>query len=92
MHTIPLQMPCEMSAIPQFSQNEGIPPRHQSPDLEAMAAGVEMKTAEIVARVDGARQKVSSELQALVASDQIEQVRRGGYLKKEEPDDDLLVI
>ena len=57
-----------------------------------MQAGVEMKTAEIVARVDGARQKVSSELQALVASAQIERVRRGVYLKKEEPDDDLLVI
>ena len=50
--------------------------------LEAMEAGVEMKTAEIVARVDGARQRVSSELQALVASDQIEKVRRGVYLKK----------
>ena len=52
--------------------------------LEAMAAGVEMKTAEIVARVDGARQRVSSELQALVASAQIEKVRRGVYLKKDE--------
>lgn len=60
--------------------------------LEAMAAGVEMKTAEIVARVDGARQKVSSELQALVASAQIEKVRRGVYLKKDKSDDDLLVI
>ena len=60
--------------------------------LETMEAGVEMKTAEIVARVDGARQRVSSELQALVASDQIEKVRRGVYLKKDEPDDDLLVI
>ena len=52
--------------------------------LEAMEAGVEMKTAEIVARVDGARQRVSSELQALVASAQIEKVRRGVYLKKDE--------
>ena len=36
--------------------------------LSVMQADVEMKTAEIVARVDGARQRVSSELQALVAS------------------------
>ena len=60
--------------------------------LEAMETDKEMTTAEIVARVDGARQRVSSELQALVASDQIEKVRRGVYLKKDEPDDDLLVI
>ena len=60
--------------------------------LKVMDTGKEMKTAEIVARVNGARQRVSSELQALVASDHIERVRRGVYLKKDEPDDDLLVI
>ena len=58
--------------------------RIRDPILEGMEVGVEMKTAEIVARVDGARQRVSSELQALVASAQIEKVRRGVYLKKDE--------
>ena len=40
--------------------------------LEAMEAGVEIKTAEIVARVDGARQKVNAELSALVEAGKIE--------------------
>ena len=51
--------------------------------LEAMAAGVEMKTAEIAARVNGARQKVSGELKALVKSGEIEKVKWGVYRKPE---------
>ena len=48
-----------------------------------MCPGVEYRTKEIVARVDGARQKISGELKHLLEAGDIRKVRHGVYMKME---------
>ncbi len=47
--------------------------------LQGLEPGRDAITAEIVARVDGARQKVNAELSSLVKAGEIEKVKRGVY-------------
>ena len=47
--------------------------------LQGLEPGRDATTAEIVAHVDGARQKVNAELSALVKAGEIEKVKRGVY-------------
>ena len=58
-----------------------------------MRPGVEYSTKEIVARVDGARQKISGELKNLLESGAIRKVRHGVYVKmKPKPEPKTLII
>lgn len=57
-----------------------------------MCPGVEYSTKEIVAQVDGARQKISGELKHLLASGDIRKVRHGVYVKMEPEPEPLIII
>lgn len=58
-----------------------------------MCPGVEYRTKEIVARVDGARQKISGELKNLLEAGDIRKVRHGVYMKMEpKPEPEPLII
>ena len=56
--------------------------------LQGLEPGRDATTTEIVARVDGARQKVNAELSALVKAGKIEKVKRGVY--RWSPDSSLI--
>ena len=57
-----------------------------------MRPGVAYSTKEIVARVDGARQKISGELKHLLEAGDIRKVRHGVYAKMEPEPEPLIII
>ena len=56
-----------------------------------MRPGVAYSTKEIVAQVNGARQKIAGELKNLLEAGEIRKVRHGVYVKME-PEPELLII
>ena len=57
-----------------------------------MDPGVEYSTKDIVAQVNGARQKISGELKHLLAAGAIRKVRHGVYVKMEPKPEPLIII